>query len=181
MKNLIIVLVLTLLITVGVFAFLPKDNQEVLNTENTNQLENNTLDNLNNVDKTTEINLDSNLNNNTENNQEVSLVAESKIKGSYEVYDPTKIILAKNNDVVLFFHASWCPSCRSLDKDINQNLNNIPEGVLIMKVDYDKERDLKKKYGVTYQHTLVQVDENGNMISKWSGSDDLIEILNKIK
>lgn len=176
MKNLIIAFVLILLIAIGFFVFLPKNNQEIANVENNITEEINTE---NNIDLNTDLN--SEVVKEETNPNSVNNVVESKIKGSYEIYDPSKISLAKNNDVILFFHASWCPSCRSLDKDINQNLNNIPEGVLIMKVDYDKERDLKKKYGVTYQHTLVQVDENGNMISKWSGSDDLIEILNKIK
>jgi thiol-disulfide isomerase/thioredoxin len=96
--------------------------------------------------------------------------------GVYEAYAPEKIARAETGDVVLFFHASWCPSCRGLNTDIENNLKSIPEGVSILKVDYDKEVDLKKKYGVTYQHTLVQVDKDGNLIKKWSGSGIVSEI-----
>jgi hypothetical protein len=53
--------------------------------------------------------------------------------------------------------------------------------VSILKVDYDKETELKKKYGVTYQHTLVQVDKDGNLIKKWSGSPTLTKLVSEIK
>ncbi len=101
--------------------------------------------------------------------------------GSYEAYDAEKIARAETGDVVLFFHASWCPSCRGLNTSIENNLTSIPEGVSILKTDYDKETELKKKYGVTYQHTLVQVDKDGNMIKKWSGSPSLDSLLSQIE
>lgn len=101
--------------------------------------------------------------------------------GSYEAYSADKLARAEAGDVVLFFHASWCPSCRGLNSDIESNLNSIPLGVTILKTDYDKETDLKKKYGVTYQHTLVQVDKSGNMIKKWSGGGTLDNLLSQIQ
>jgi thiol-disulfide isomerase/thioredoxin len=108
--------------------------------------------------------------------------ADTMIKvGSYEAYSADKIARAETGDVVLFFHASWCPSCRSLNSDIESNVTSIPEGVSILKVDYDKETVLKKKYGVTYQHTLVQVDKDGNLIKKWSGSPKLSSLVSEIK
>ncbi len=102
-------------------------------------------------------------------------------KGSYEVYSPEKLVRAEDGDVVLFFHASWCPSCRGLNSNIEANVSSIPDGVNILKVDYDKETELKKKYGVTYQHTLVQVDANGNLIKKWSGSSSLANLVLQIQ
>jgi thioredoxin 1 len=101
-------------------------------------------------------------------------------KGSYETYAPEKLARAETGDVVLFFHASWCPSCRGLNTDIEANMGSIPAGVSILKVDYDKETELKKKYGVTYQHTLVQVDTDGTLIKKWSGSSKLSTLVSEI-
>jgi len=103
------------------------------------------------------------------------------MKGSYEAYSPEKLARAETGDVVLFFHASWCPSCRSLNSDIEATMSSIPEGVSILKVDYDKETELKKKYGVTHQHTLVQVDKDGNLIKKWSGSSKLANVISEIQ
>lgn len=101
--------------------------------------------------------------------------------GQYITYDASKIAFAKEGKVVLFFRASWCPSCRALDADIKVNLGRIPENVLILDVDYDKYKDLKREYGVTYQHTLVQVDENGQIIAKWSGDPQLSDLLKQVK
>lgn len=101
--------------------------------------------------------------------------------GSYQAYNQSLLSKAETGDVVLFFHASWCPSCRSLNTSIESNLSSIPANVTILKTDYDKETDLKKKYGITYQHTMVQVDKDGNLIKKWSGSPNLASLLSQIQ
>lgn len=101
--------------------------------------------------------------------------------GSYQLYSPEKIALASKGPLVLFFRASWCPTCRGLDSDIKSHLESIPENLTILDVDYDMYGDLKKKYAVTYQHTLVQVNQNGEMLKKWSGSPTLYELLTHIK
>lgn len=101
--------------------------------------------------------------------------------GQYVAYDASKLAFAKEGNVVLFFRASWCPTCRALDADIKANLSQIPKDVLILDVDYDKSAELKKQYGVTYQHTLVQVDADGKMIAKWSGSEGLKALLSQVK
>jgi thiol-disulfide isomerase/thioredoxin len=101
--------------------------------------------------------------------------------GSYEAYAPEKLAMADTGDVVLFFRASWCPTCKSVDTDIKKNVSQIPKGVTILDVDYDTATDLKKKYGVTYQHTFVQVAADGTQIAKWSASPTLAALLGNIK
>lgn len=103
------------------------------------------------------------------------------VKRSYEAYSPEKLSRAQNGDVILFFKAPWCPTCRALDKDIMANLGSIPENTSILTVDYDNSTALKQKYGVTYQHTFVQVDTEGNQIAKWSGSPTLTSLLLEVK
>jgi thiol-disulfide isomerase/thioredoxin len=102
-------------------------------------------------------------------------------KGSYEVYDASKLAMAKEGKVVLFFKASWCPTCRTLDADIKASLGDIPAGLTILEVDYDKYAELKQKYGVTIQHTLVQVDASGAQLMKWSGGNTLESVVEKLK
>jgi len=101
--------------------------------------------------------------------------------GSYEVYAPEKLAKAKDGKVLLFFRASWCPSCKALDADIRAHLKDIPKGVTILEVDYDKYTDLKQKYGVIMQHTLVQVDADGKQIVKWSASPTLASVVSNIQ
>ncbi len=102
--------------------------------------------------------------------------------GSYEAYSSEKIAMAKpDHDVVLFFRAGWCPTCRAVDADIKANLEKIPSNLTILDVNYDDSTALKKKYGVTYQHTFVQVDKDGNLIKKWSGSPTLASLVTEVK
>lgn len=94
--------------------------------------------------------------------------------GSYSDYDQAKLANALTGKVVLNFSAPWCPICREADK--NFKASKTPDGLTLLKVDYDSSTALKRKYGVTYQHTFVQVDKDGNLLKKWSGSttyDDL--------
>lgn len=104
-----------------------------------------------------------------------------KKAGSYESYAPEKLARAAEGDVVLFFRASWCPTCRALDADIRAHLSDIPSRLTILDVNYDDSSALKQKYGVTYQHTLVQVDAEGNQIAKWSGSPTLAALVTQVK
>jgi thiol-disulfide isomerase/thioredoxin len=101
--------------------------------------------------------------------------------GTYEAYSPDKIAWATEGKVVLFFRASWCPTCKAVDADIRNKLSNIPKNVTILDVNYDTETALKQKYGVTYQHTFVQVDATGVQIAKWSGSPTLAALIAEVK
>ncbi len=105
----------------------------------------------------------------------------AEMPGTYENYSAEKIAFAAEGKVILFFYAPWCPTCKALDGDINAELSQIPSNTKILKVDYESSTELKKKYGVTYQHTLVQVDAQANMITKWSGGNTLESLLEKIK
>ncbi len=107
-------------------------------------------------------------------------VSENTEAGIYEDYAPEKLAFADTGSVVLFFHATWCPSCRVLEKDIDKNSSEIPVDVAVLKLDYDEETELKKKYGVTTQHTLVQVDSEGKLIQKWSGGSSLESVLKNL-
>lgn len=102
-------------------------------------------------------------------------------KGSYEVYSAEKLARADTGDVVLFFRAGWCLTCRALDADIRANLGSIPAGVTILDVNYDTATALKQKYGVTTQHTLVQVASDGSRIAKWEGTPTLSGIVANLK
>jgi thiol-disulfide isomerase/thioredoxin len=98
--------------------------------------------------------------------------------GTYEAYDTTLLAKADNGDVVLFFRASWCPTCRALDTNIKNN--TIPSNLTILDVNYDDSAELRKKYGVTVQHTLVKVNSSGELIKKWSGGNTLETIIKQI-
>lgn len=99
--------------------------------------------------------------------------------GSYQSYSAelANAESARHRKVVLFFHAAWCPYCRAAEDTFLKNPERILPGVSVLKVDYDSSAELKKKYGVTTQHTFVQIDSSGNLVAKWISGD--IEALKK--
>jgi len=99
----------------------------------------------------------------------------------YTEYSKSNLDSASEDKRVLYFYANWCPICRPVDTNLKNGTTKIPEGVKIVRVNFNdpdtdqEEKDLAKKYGVTSQHTFVQIDENGNQLGKWSAED--IEIV----
>ena len=100
--------------------------------------------------------------------------------GNFSNYSLEKLQSTSGNKAVLFFAASWCPTCKALELDIKNNIQSIPSNLAILRVDYDTSTTLKTKYGVTYQHTLIQVDSNGNEIKRWFGSPTLAELQSQV-
>jgi len=94
----------------------------------------------------------------------------------YETYaaDPAAYA-ADGHPVVLFFHADWCPDCRATEESLTTE--GVPEGLTVVKVDYDSMTDLRQQYGVVQQHTFVQVDADGEEITTWTGARSGEEIL----
>lgn len=94
----------------------------------------------------------------------------------YVEYSQETFAQASDKKRVLFFYAAWCPTCRPADAEFSEKSSQIPEDVVLFRTDYDTEDALKDKYDITYQHTYVLVDENGNEIEKWNGGafDELI-------
>lgn len=85
-----------------------------------------------------------------------------------------------DTNVVLFFHAGWCPNCRATEENLNADLAGIPSDLTIVKVDFDNSDQLRQKYGVTTQHTFVQIDANGEQITKWSGAETAEDIAKQV-
>ncbi len=90
---------------------------------------------------------------------DAALAANTEWFMAYDV-PQAQAALADGKRVALFFHATRCPTCRALAKDIQDHIADIDDNTLIYQVDYDTEVALKKKYGVTSQHTIVYLDEN---------------------
>lgn len=100
--------------------------------------------------------------------------------GSYipiEVYETSTETYA-NTKVVLFFNAAWCSTCKAARDNFKASLNDIPGDLTIVVVDFDDSQELRSRYEVTLQHTFVQIDANGEVLKKWSGSrtiEDLVK------
>lgn len=84
-----------------------------------------------------------------------------------------------SSKVVLFFNATWCSTCKKARSNLEANLSAIPADLAIVLVDFDSETDLRRQYGVTVQHTFVQIDAAGTELAKWSGSLTAAAIVEK--
>jgi hypothetical protein cdivTM_02768 len=88
---------------------------------------------------------------------------------SYITYDQYQASKDKYADskVVLFFNAKWCPACRAINEALTSDPGKIPAKTTVVSVDYDQHTDLRQRYGVTTQHTFVQIDTNGEETRQW--------------
>ena len=72
--------------------------------------------------------------------------------------------------VVLFFNATWCPDCRAINEALTSDPGKIPAGTTVVSVDYDQHADLRQRYGVTMQHTFVQINSSGDKVRQWAST-----------
>lgn len=96
-----------------------------------------------------------------------ALEAKKLASGRYEVYSEASRQDNNYDTTILFFHAPWCPECRAFDEEIKKS--GVPDGVQILKVDYDTNQDLRKHYGVTVQTSFVRVNNDGEKQAAWVG------------
>lgn len=93
----------------------------------------------------------------------------------YVEYSPQVLTYSSGTRRVLFFYANWCPICRPADTEFQSRVNEIPQDVTLIRVNFNDsdtdadEEALANKYAITYQHTFVQIDKDGNEVAKWNG------------
>lgn len=98
---------------------------------------------------------------------ESAIIATGENGFVYMKYDEEGIMdVKKDAPYALFFHASWCPTCRGIENGILKEKENFPPDTVVIKVDYDTEEALKKQYGITVQATVVILDSHKNVVQK---------------
>ena len=117
---------------------------------------------------------------------ESSTMPESTSLPRYVEYSKDVLEQSSSMRRVLFFYASWCSTCRPADADFKKNIDVIPADLVIIRINYDdpetdaEEKALASQYGITYQHTFVQIDAQGNVVTKWNGGQ-FNELLASVK
>ncbi len=100
-------------------------------------------------------------------------------KSTPGIYTPyadslVKSSLASGKNVILFFHAKWCPTCKVADANFLKE--TVPADTIVLKVDYDMSTELKQKYGVTSQHTFVSLNTDETLKKKSSGATHFADL-----
>lgn len=95
-----------------------------------------------------------------------NLQADNK-PGIYTDYESGKKYIGDTSKrVVLFFHASRCPTCKLAKKNILEEQDNIPSDLVILELDYDTQTALKEKHGVVAQTTYVFLNNDSTTKNK---------------
>ena len=58
--------------------------------------------------------------------------------GAYQEYNKSAFDAASGLQRILYFHATWCPTCKQANADLLKNLNMLPVNVVVFKTDYRK-------------------------------------------
>lgn len=72
-------------------------------------------------------------------------------------YSATTLEQAQKADkpVALHFHADWCPTCRAQMKVLQDLKSEAGLDMTVLVANYDTEKDLKRRFNVRAQSTLV--------------------------
>lgn len=164
----IIFLLITVLISTGLFFVIKNNPIQTSPTPSNRTLENTRMNNMKASDSQ-------------------SISEQDMVNGSkYVIYTPEVLANNKNKRRVLFFYANWCPICKPADANFKQNVEKIPVDVVLIRVNYDdsdtdeNEKELAKRYNVSYQHTFVQINSAGKQVAVWN-SGQIEELLANLK
>ena len=87
------------------------------------------------------------------------LVAAATLSHALEVKPYSAAALAEaekdNQPLALHFHADWCPTCRAQDKVVQTLKTEKGLDLTILTVNYDTEKDLKRRFKVNSQSSLI--------------------------
>lgn len=81
-------------------------------------------------------------------------------------------LLKQGKPILVSVHADWCPTCRA-QAPIVADLLATPElqGITALRVDFDSQKDVRKRFRVQYQSTLI-VFKGGQEVGRSTGETD---------
>jgi thioredoxin 1 len=86
---------------------------------------------------------------------------------------------AAGKSILVDVYASWCPVCK-VQRPIVQGLEKSNPQLAVFEVDFDKAKDVLKRFGVQYQSTLI-VFKGAKEVGRSTGDTDPAAITNLIK
>lgn len=102
----------------------------------------------------------------------------SNNKWWYLNYDE-KLIKDFDWRIILEFYANWCSTCKSFDKSLEDY--DLPEDILILKVDFDNSEELRKKYSVLTQSTFVEINNNWDILNRFIAISNINDLIERLK
>lgn len=71
---------------------------------------------------------------------------------------------SRGDRVGLYFEANWCANCKLIKDELIEK--GIPSWATLFTLDFDQRSDLRKQYEIMNVHTLIIIDQDGNLIAK---------------
>lgn len=96
-------------------------------------------------------------------------------KASFE-----RLVIDEKRTAIIDFWAPRCAPCRMLGPVVEQVAEEVPEGVLVGKVDADQEPELSIRYGVMAIPTLISF-KDGKEVRRTvglTGKEEILALLN---
>ena len=81
-------------------------------------------------------------------------------------------VIGKGKKILLFFYAGWCPYCQHKDALLKELYGRASFPLSTYRLDYDTTADLKARFGVTTQDTVVLLDGSGNPLQMVVGATE---------
>ena len=101
----------------------------------------------------------------------------------WEPYTQAKLDALNNSGqpVLVAIHADWCSTCKTQER-ILQELLPHPEfrGIKMLRVDFDRQREVARAFGVEYQSTLI-IFRNGREMGRSTADMSPARIANLLR
>lgn len=81
-----------------------------------------------------------------------------------------KLEAAGDKLVVIDFFATWCGPCKMIAPKLEAFADNMPDDLVVLKVDVDECEDLAQEYNISSMPTFVFV-KNSAKIEQFSGAN----------
>ena len=88
-------------------------------------------------------------------------------------------IIGDNRPVVVDFHALWCGPCKVQSSILKDVVNELGEGIRVIKIDVDRNGELAKRFNIQGVPTLM-IFRNGEIKYKQAGVHNKPQLINII-